>query len=106
MALAGVQGDVGEMEKWVTMLKMRGDLPVSLAKDFSRGFSALLTYYEGMLMIRFVPLRSGKRGLMVVILRFRCVIVFIREDNVRGGVLIVRRQVMIMYCSSLPFSLV
>jgi len=41
------------------MLKMRGDLPVSLAKDFSRGFSALLTYYEGMLMIRFVPCEKG-----------------------------------------------
>jgi hypothetical protein len=44
-----------ELEKWVTVLKMRGDLPVSLAKDFSKGFSALLTYFEGMLMIRFGP---------------------------------------------------
>ena len=37
-------------------LKLKGDLPVSLAKDFSKGFSALLTYYEGMLMIRFVSI--------------------------------------------------
>ena len=44
-----------ELEKYVNGLKMKGDLPVSLCKDFSKGFSALLTHYEGMLMIRSSP---------------------------------------------------
>jgi len=83
-------------------LKTKGDLPHTLVKDFTHGFSHLCECFEGMLRIRYTLVKSV---LTIGTLRFRCVIVFIRE-GIRELLVIARRQVMIMYCSSLPFSLV
>ena len=83
-------------------LKTKGDLPHTLVKDFTHGFSHLCECFEGMLRIRYSLVKSV---LTIGILPFRCVIVFTRV-GIRKLLLINRRQVMIMYCSSLPFSLV
>ena len=45
-------------------------------------------------------------SLTVEIRRFRCVIASIRDMNSRTPTDLNRRQVMVLYCSSLPFSLV